>query len=195
MLLVLSASRAEAHTVISTGGPFFGGIKHFFLSPDDVLVAVGFGILVGLRRFGVRERVVFALPVAWIISGLVALVTETTPVESWIPTACSLMAAGLFVAADRNLRAVVVVSLGALLGGLHGFLNGAAMREAGTQSALLQLAGVGVSVLMVAFYLVAVLDLMNLEKRPWLRIVARVLGSWIAATGLLLLGWSFRAGR
>jgi urease accessory protein len=28
---------------------------------------------------------------------------------------------------------------------------------------------------------------------PWARIVVRVAGSWIAAAGLLLLGWSLRA--
>jgi hypothetical protein len=31
-------------------------------------------------------------------------------------------------------------------------------------------------------------------KAFWARIVVRVLGNWITATGLLLFGWSFRAG-
>ena len=30
-------------------------------------------------------------------------------------------------------------------------------------------------------------------RTPWTRIAVRVAGSWIAAIGLLLLGWSFRA--
>ena len=30
-------------------------------------------------------------------------------------------------------------------------------------------------------------------RAPWTRIAVRVAGSWIAAIGLLLLGWSFRA--
>ena len=30
-------------------------------------------------------------------------------------------------------------------------------------------------------------------RAPWARIAVRVAGSWIAAIGLLLLGWSFRA--
>jgi hypothetical protein len=28
--------------------------------------------------------------------------------------------------------------------------------------------------------------------RPWMRIAVRVAGSWIAAIGLLLLGWALR---
>jgi hypothetical protein len=27
-------------------------------------------------------------------------------------------------------------------------------------------------------------------RRPWTRIVVRAAGSWVAATGLLMLGWS-----
>ncbi len=32
-------------------------------------------------------------------------------------------------------------------------------------------------------------------RAAWARIVVRVAGSWIAATGLLMLGWSLRAVR
>jgi len=31
-------------------------------------------------------------------------------------------------------------------------------------------------------------------KAFWTRMLVRVLGRWIAATGRLLIGWSFRAG-
>ena len=31
-------------------------------------------------------------------------------------------------------------------------------------------------------------------QRPWTRVVVRVAGSWIAAIGLLMLGWSRRGG-
>lgn len=30
-------------------------------------------------------------------------------------------------------------------------------------------------------------------RAQWLRIAVRVAGSWIAASGLLMLGWAFRA--
>jgi NADH:ubiquinone oxidoreductase subunit H len=29
-------------------------------------------------------------------------------------------------------------------------------------------------------------------ERPWARIAVRVAGSWVAASGLLQLGWAFR---
>jgi hypothetical protein len=30
-------------------------------------------------------------------------------------------------------------------------------------------------------------------SKPWTRVAVRVAGSWVVATGLLLLGWSLRA--
>jgi hypothetical protein len=31
-------------------------------------------------------------------------------------------------------------------------------------------------------------------RQPWTRIAVRVVGSWIAASGLLMLGWATRKG-
>ena len=30
-------------------------------------------------------------------------------------------------------------------------------------------------------------------KQPWTRIVVRVAGSWVAASGMLMFGWLFRS--
>lgn len=193
LLLALSANRAEAHTVFSTNGPFFGGIKHFLLSPDDIIIAVAFGMFATLRRPKVTGSALWSLPTAWVVVGIIALLSGAAPATSEIPAACSLMAAGLLVALNLNLPALAVIGTGVVLGGLHGYLNGTAMREAGTWPAVLQLFGVGVSVAFASFWALAVLELADLAKRPWIRIVVRVLGSWTAASGLLLLGWSLRA--
>jgi len=80
-----------------------------------------------------------------------------------------------------------VGSLAAVLGLLHGYLNGAAMSQA--KLGILGLVGI-VSTLFLA---VALAVAMVVAIRvPWGRIAVRVAGSWIAAVGLLLLGWSLR---
>ena len=46
----------------------------------------------------------------------------------------------------------------------------------------------------VLFVLTALVVAFVVELRqPWSRIAVRVLGSWIAASGLLMLGWAMRA--
>jgi hypothetical protein len=68
-------------------------------------------------------------------------------------------------------------------------LNGVAMRQAGAGALGLLgiMAALFVLVALVAAYVVAL-------QRPWTRIVVRVAGSWIAAMGLLLLGWALHGG-
>jgi hypothetical protein len=69
-------------------------------------------------------------------------------------------------------------------------MNGAAMAEA--RLGVLGLIGVAVSL----FVLVALATALVVSlTRPWTRIAVRVAGSWIVATGLLLLGWWMRPVR
>jgi len=101
--------------------------------------------------------------------------------------ALSFLLLGTLVAADWPLppRAVTALAMG--LGLVHGCLNGVAMQQAGTGvlGLLGIMAALFVLVTLVAACVVAL-------QRPWTRIVVRVAGSWIAAMGLLMLGWSLR---
>ena len=72
-----------------------------------------------------------------------------------------------------------------ILGLLHGVLNGAGIAMAGREASAL-LGIVGAIFVVSALVAAAVVSL----RMPWARIVVRVAGSWTAATGLLLLGWS-----
>lgn len=191
-LLFLSATPAEAHTLMSTAGPFYAGVKHFFFSIDDVLAAFAMGLIAQMRKEAPGGWKFFALPAAWIVFGVVGLLLRIPPLAGDTASAVSLMVLGILVALDRKFPGSALVSWAVAAGGLHGFLNGLAMREVGTMSGIWQLVGVTVSAFVVVIYPTAVLDLV---KRPWVRIVVRVLGSWISAIGLLLLGWSLRPGR
>ena len=77
----------------------------------------------------------------------------------------------------------------AVIGTFHGRLTGAGL--AGTPSAGLELAGTLVALMVVVTLLAG---LVVSIRAFWARIAVRVLGSWIAATGLLMIGWSLRAG-
>jgi len=79
-----------------------------------------------------------------------------------------------------------VAALALALGLIHGFLNGAALQDgAGT----LELFGI----MAMIFVLVAMLSafVVSLQK-SWARIAVRVAGSWVFASGLLMLGWMIK---
>jgi len=95
---------------------------------------------------------------------------------------------GVLTALDRRLPERAVIALAALVGLLHGWLNGAGIAAAGRES--LALVGIGTAIfVVVALGAALVVSL----RRSWQRIAVRVAGSWVAAIGLLLLGWALRA--
>jgi hydrogenase/urease accessory protein HupE len=98
----------------------------------------------------------------------------------------SFLILGGLVAADLSLPPVAVTGLAIVFGLVHGFLNGAALREG---AGILGLIGI----MTVLFVMVTPASALVVSiKKPWTRIVVRVVGSWIAAIGLLMFGWAMR---
>jgi hydrogenase/urease accessory protein HupE len=179
---------ASAHLVNTGFGPFYDGLYHLILTPEDLVPVVALALLAGLRgpRFG--RWSLFVLTAAWLLGGVLGL-QQQTEVSQPLLTAVTWLILGALVAADRALPLPVVVGLGLALGLLNGYLNGTAMAQAGL--GFTGLIGIGCAVFaMVALVAAFVVSL----KVPWARIAVRVAGSWIAAVGLLLIGWTFRGG-
>jgi len=80
----------------------------------------------------------------------------------------------------------VVALLAVCLGLVHGFFNGTALKEgAGALGLLGIMAMIFVIVTLASAFVVSL-------KKPWTRIAVRVAGSWIFASGLLMLGWMMK---
>jgi hydrogenase/urease accessory protein HupE len=186
--LVLLPRPAHAHLVTTGLGPLYDGISHLFLSFEDLLPVVALSLLAGLNGPKAGRLALLVVPAAWLLGGLVgfAAAAATPPLPGTV-TAGSFLVLGGLTAADRKLPSAVITALAAALGLLHGWLNGAGIAAAGR--AALGLVGiVGAVFVVVALLAAFVLGL----RVPWTRIAVRVAGSWIAAIGLLLLGWGLR---
>jgi len=189
LAVALLPSDAEAHLATTGLGPVYDGINHLLQSPDDLVPVVAMALLAGLNGATAGRRVLFVLPVAWIMGGLAGY-SHGAEVIPGALTALSFLVLGVLTAADRRLGAGTVAGLATILGMLHGWLNGAGIAAAGREP--LALAGIGAAV----FVLIALGAALVVSLRSgWQRIVIRVAGSWVAAIGLLLLGWSLRAPR
>jgi hydrogenase/urease accessory protein HupE len=184
---LLLPAAAQAHLVSTGLGPFYDGLSHFVLTPEDLLPALALALLVGLNGARAGRTTLFVLPAAWLAGGLAGLGWPTTASVPAL-TIASFLVLGAMVAADLRLRLAWSIALAVLLGLVNGYLNGSAM--AGAKLGLAGLAGI-VSALFVAVALAAALAVA--QRAPWARVAVRVAGSWVAAAGLLLLGWSLRA--
>lgn len=184
--LLLWPACAHAHLVTTGLGPLYDGISHLFLTFDDLLPVIAMALLAGLNGPEAGRRVLFTLPIAWLAGGLGGYLANSAALPAGV-TAASFLVIGVLTAADRRLPAAVVAALAAGLGLLHGWLNGAGIAGAGREvTGLIGIAG-------AVFVLAALGAAMAVSLgRPWMRIAVRVAGSWIAAIGLLLLGWALR---
>ncbi len=187
LCLLLLPRNLSAHLVNSGLGPFYDGVSHFTLSIEDLLPALALALLAGQRGSRAGRLVLFVLPAAWLAGGLLGLAVPAASASAVLTTG-SFLALGALVALEARLAPAWVAGLAGAVGAVHGYLNGAAMSAA--RLGALGLAGVVVTL----FVVVALASALVVALRaPWTRVAVRVAGSWIAAIGLLLLGWSFRA--
>ena len=183
--VALISSQAEAHLVTTGLGPVYDGISHFALAPEDLIPVLALALLAGLRGKEHGRRVLVVLPAAWLLGGLIGLATGA-PASTSVSRIPFVLIGGL-VATDIQLSVTVTMALAALLGLFHGYLNGAAMEQA--RPGVLGLAGIAANVFVVVTLTAAFVVTLRAD---WTRIGVRVAGSWVAAVGLLLFGWSFR---
>jgi hydrogenase/urease accessory protein HupE len=182
---LLIPSRADAHLVTTGLGPVYDGIGHLLLTPEDLVPILALALYAGLRGARAGRLALFVLPVAWLAGGFLGL-RFGGAASAQVP-ALSFILLGLLVAADAKLPDGAVAALAAALGLVHGFWNGPAL--AGDGPGALGLLGIAA----VAFVMIALASALVVSlKVPAARIAVRVAGSWVAATGLLLLGWALR---
>ena len=184
--ILLWPSISPAHLVTTGLGPFYDGLSHLAMSPDDLLSALALALLAGLSGARAGRNVLFILPPVWLLGGLFGLRMEQ---EVSLPlfSILSFLVTGALVALDRKPPFSLIVILTCGFGFLHGYLNGSAMAQA--SGGFLALFGISSAVfVMVALMSALVVSL----RKQWARITVRVAGSWITAIGLLMLGWTYR---
>ena len=184
-VLLLVASPASAH-IVSTGlGPAYDSVWHFLLSPAYVAPVVGIALFAGLRGADHGRWALFTVATGWLAGELVGA-APPAGLPSSLSTAATFLIIGSLVAADLR----VPLLLTALTAGVVGVLGGAMDRAA--QGASIGLSGT-LGVCIAVFVLSAITASLIVPLQIlWLRIAVRVAGSWLAALGLLLVGWAAR---
>ena len=184
--VALGCGPADAHLNATGMGPIYDGLMHFLTSPEDLVPALALALLAGLRGSLYGRRAMFTLPAAWLLGSLIGLPAATANTGTLGASLWFLLLGGLVVV-DARLSLRSMTALCGLLGLVHGYLNGTGMGLSGPTivAALGLAAAVFVLVVLVAALVVQL-------RAKWAQIAVRVGGSWIAASGLLMLGWHIR---
>jgi urease accessory protein len=182
--VLLKPSDAAAHLVTTGMGPVYDGIGHLLLTPEDLIPALAVALYAGLRGRVPGRRALFLFPLAWLLGGFAGLFAGSMP--AFPLSAISFLLLGILIASDLGLPDNIFTIITIAVGIMHGFFNGIVLKTGP--------AGLGLLGIMAAlFVLVAIVSAFVVSlKPPWTRIVVRVAGSWVAAMGLLMIGWFFR---
>ena len=175
-----------AHLTPTGYGPLGDGMARLFLEPSELLLVIALVLLAVQSGRASADRVLWLLPLTWLLGGLIGL---NLPAELLQAVACTavLAATGLLVALGVRLRARVLLPLVALLAAAFALVAGSAL--AGHSGALQALLGESVAIAVLATLLS---QLLAPPHPRWLAIAVRVGGSWITAASLLMLGWLVR---
>ena len=189
-LALSCAAPVHAHLVETGFGEYYDGIVHFAVTPTDVLVVFALALLAGQRGARAGRWVALALPLAWLVAGLIGQRLEAGSVLP-VATTLSFAIVGALVALDLRLRDGAVLALALAGGAVHGLYNGATMANAASGSGL-AVAGAASAALLMCVLLAAEVSTLRVH---WQRVSVRVAGSWMAALGMLMLGWMAVAAR
>ncbi len=179
--LLLAPGAAEAHLVETGLGPVYDGMAHFALSPEYCVPIVGAALYAGLRGKVQARSAIILLPLSWLIGSLLGGLPGAPALIA--PPWLILMLVGGFTAAEIPLS---VRASGFFIGAIGltlGYSSGMAMSQYG------QLIRPAFGSAAPIFVVTALTAAAANATIGWTRIAVRVIGSWIAASGLLLLGW------
>jgi hydrogenase/urease accessory protein HupE len=176
-----------AHLMTTGLGPFYDGLAHLFVTPEDLLPVLALSLAAGLRGPAGGRTALFVLPAAWLAG--VFLGRLFSPHWIWpVFSAVLTVSFGGLAAADRRLSARAVAVLAATLGIWNGSWNGIELARSGGDAF-----GTGLGIACAVFVIAALVTAISAGVRAAAaRIAVRVAGSWIAAAGLFMLGWSLR---
>ena len=170
-----------SHVEIADAEGFRAGLEHPFAVPAHVIALTACGLLAGQRDPG-RHDALAVVFIAALIGGLAALALGVgeTPAGDVLVAAAAI--AGLLVAIGRPLSMLLEFFVVAAIGAAIALDSPPEVVSLRTANVMLIGTGLGAAILAIV-----VAEIAAALTRDWQRIGLRVLGSWIAASAVLVL--------
>lgn len=183
-VIAFGCGDVHAHGAIKGINDFHAGMIHPVTELIHVLPVFVLGILLGQHALSRVETALWLFPLALTLGGAAALALPAVPGVDAMNVS-SLVVVGVLVASARTLPTTALLGLVVLFGLSHGYGNGTALSD-GMRKGMF-ISGMVLSGFFVMTYGLIIAD--NLLRRGpgWVAIAIRVLGSWGAAIGLLVL--------
>jgi urease accessory protein len=163
-------------------GDFYAGMLHPVITLETVLPVIALSLLAGQQQREVAIKILVAFPAALMVGALLALSGNAPPHLGTVQLTLTALF-GVLVAVRSRLSIRLLVALAVALGISAGWSN--ASDALGQLSPYRFIAGLAVVGLLSLTYGIGLVRSLKME---WTQIAVRVVGSWIAAVGILVLG-------
>jgi urease accessory protein len=186
--LLVATVPVQAHDAVAGIGGFYGGLLHPLLVPAHVLALTSLGLLIGQQT--PRQRAgLLGLFAASLIAGIIVIVAAFATTSAGHAILAVAAAGGISVAIARPVPVLVSGPLAVIAGAAIELDS--VPQEISMRTTLVALTGTAIGAFLVAMVLA---DVAVYLKRDWQRIGLRVVGSWIAASAILVLALRLTRG-
>jgi len=183
---------AHAHLIGTRFGDFYAGALHPLTDLNDVLLWLALGLLAGSLQ-GERSRWLVLLFPLGLACGIALSTSAGISFGGDATNATLISALGLALAAGARIPAPLLGIVGFSLGVTRGIANAAAVETATNLTlfgAGLACAGYATITLLMALVMVFRRTEAG-DTTAWRGIALRALGGWIAAIGLMMIGFTY----
>jgi urease accessory protein len=193
-LAITAATPAEAHIIATRLGDFYAGAVHPATDLYDVILWLALGLLAGSLGADRSRWLVILFPLGlaagfWIATDSGAVAGDALSSAAWT------LLLGLLLAAGLRLPATLLGALGLALAVVRGMANAAgAGPETNVPLFAAGLVCSGYAVITLTMALVVMFRRSEGgAQTAWRAIALRALGGWIAAIGLMMIGFTLAA--
>ncbi len=186
LALLAWPTEALAHGSIAIGD-FYSGLLHPVSHTEQALAIVALGLLAGQMSAEVSWPTARAFVVSVLAGSVLGLLDLGLSLSPLVVT-LSLVVLGALVAVRVELPAKLTVGLALFFGLSVGYANGSQML-ANLRMPVFYVGGLTVCVGLLLLYSVQVV---RRFRTFWFQTAVRVLGSWIAAAGVLMLAFQLK---
>ena len=180
MIGILSPA-AFAHPMKGVGD-FYAGMLHPLITVETLLPLLGLSLLAGQQSRETAIKMIVIFPAALAI-GTLLIVLRSLPAQLAAFELLITASLGLLIALRWRVPVWIPIALSILIGLCIGWSN--SVEITGDVSAVRFVAGLSVVGLLITSYGIGLVRHLKLE---WTQIAVRVVGSWLAAVGILVLG-------
>jgi urease accessory protein len=171
-----------AHAPISGFGDFYAGMLHPVTAMEHLIPLIVLSLLAGQQGKSISRTAIILVPLLMVIGGLAAQVSDQLSSIIWINRASFIVIGGLVAWAIR-LHASVAIFTISVFSFTHGYEN-----MAGISNQVVFLVFTA-GMMMCGLLLISIFSAVTTRlTRNWQQIGIRVVGSWTAAIGLLIVG-------